>query len=200
VSQDWIDFVKQSRYYQEVADFYRGRTAERSGVPLIQHIDEGLTIIDRAGGSVGTMQAYCLHPLFQSDQVLASSGVALINKWHSTGFPSANVMMLVMEYRQQANAWLSDKVTLEEVRDWIPTPGPQPDPGYRPLIKGKPTPGPLGEVRMMLIGDKVQNRKDFMRYHFDTHPRSKELDHYFMLWLKALGVSREQYNRLVEGL
>lgn len=55
---------------------------------------------------------------------------------------------------------------------------------------------PLFEVNDMLIADKVQNRKDFITYHRETHARSKELGQYFQLWLNALEITEETYQSL----
>ena len=52
----------------------------------------------------------------------------------------------------------------------------------------------------MLIADKVQNRKDFLKYHYGTHKKSVELDIYFKNWLRALNVTEADYNFLIEGL
>ena len=38
----------------------------------------------------------------------------------------------------------------------------------------------------MLLADKLQNRKDFRLYHLGKHERTKELDHYFDLWIDYL--------------
>ena len=62
------------------------------------------------------------------------------------------------------------------------------------------TPGPLKEVRQMLIADKVQNYADFLTYHAHTHSRSKELDFYFKHWLAQLDVSRDLYSLLVDRM
>lgn len=53
--------------YGLVADWYGESTAKRSGVPLINHIHEGLTILDTIGADVVTQSAFCLHPLLQHD-------------------------------------------------------------------------------------------------------------------------------------
>jgi hypothetical protein len=52
----------------------------------------------------------------------------------------------------------------------------------------------------MLIADKVQNRKDFERYHRDTHPRARDLDHYFRNWLIALRVTETRYHELARRI
>ena len=52
---------------------------------------------------------------------------------------------------------------------------------------------PLKEVNEMLIADKIQNYKDFLIYHKDTHPRAKELDEYFNNWLKKLNINDFDY-------
>ena len=57
---------------------------------------------------------------------------------------------------------------------------------------------PIKEVNDMLIADKVQNRKDFLIYHYGTHPKSQDLDKYFKNWLEALNISEEKYNQIVD--
>ena len=49
----------------------------------------------------------------------------------------------------------------------------------------------------MLIADKVQNRKDFLKFHQDAPPPGIALlDMYFEMWLAALGISEEMYQKL----
>lgn len=149
-----------------VEDYYGERCAKRSGVPLINHIYEGIEILKIYNASDYAIRAYCLHPLFQNDKDLAknSSRLHLIDPY---------VAMLVMEYRNKANAWLSDKVSIVN---------------GTPVYEGEPSPGPLPEVRLMLIADKLQNAKDFVKYHYGKHPRSEELRLYFIQWFKALEI------------
>lgn len=172
-----------------VRRFYGDRKAERSGVPLINHIHEGLDILSAIKANEASARAFCLHPIFQADADLAvNAGMVLtecLDPW---------VMTLVMEYRNQANAWLSDKVVNHSTYSWS---GPEPRlvvEDYR--LVGRPTPGPLPEIREMLTADKVQNYKDFRTYHQATHPRSKELEVYFETWLRELRVTPEQFEAL----
>jgi len=58
----------------------------------------------------------------------------------------------------------------------------------------------LFEVNEMLIADKVQNKKDFMKYHFGKHDRSNELFRYFNKWLDALTVDNLSYQILCERI
>jgi len=44
------------------------------------------------------------------------------------------------------------------------------------------------EVKYMLLADKLQNYKDFKRYHKGEHLRTEELDSYFNKWLDYLDV------------
>jgi hypothetical protein len=46
----------------------------------------------------------------------------------------------------------------------------------------------------------VQNRKDFIRHHRDTHMRSAELDLYFDQWLLALDVDQAEYDKLCAAI
>jgi hypothetical protein len=168
------------RELQTIEEFYGYKRARRSGVLLINHIHEGLVVLNEIGASEDAEKAFCLHPIFQADADLAVVGdrirVERVKPW---------VMVLVMEYRLQANAWLSDKVSLL---------------GRDVVCIGKPSCGPLPEVRDMLIADKVQNYKDFLTYHAGTHARSRELDHYFRFWLQALGISIADFGVLCKKI
>lgn len=158
--------------YNAVKEFYGDRKAERSGVPLIQHIQEGLTVMECELASVAARKAYCLHPLFQNDAELTTVGLNYcLSQFEGSITPA--VILMVMEYRARANAWLSDKVGLYDGEI---------------ILQGKPDYGPMEAVRLMLIADKVQNYKDFMLYHYGTHARSAELKRYFEAWFVALRV------------
>jgi len=154
-----------SSAYQAIKEFYGDRTAKRSGVPLINHIDEGLIILKRYDADQDTLDAYCLHPLTQADGELVV--------FDPSPF-SPRAVMLAMEYRHTANAYLASNT--------MPAGG----------IKRSP----LVEVDLMLIADKVQNRKDFLIHH-QAHPNFARLDEYFKEWLAALNVSESDYQELL---
>lgn len=64
--------MKNDKYYQMIEKFYEGKTAKRSGIAYINHINEGMILCDYLGYSLFVKQAFCLHPLFQSDKELAA--------------------------------------------------------------------------------------------------------------------------------
>lgn len=162
------------REYDAIAKLYGERTTKRSGVPLMFHIDEGLFLLDLLGASELAKRAYCLHPLVQADADLAASFARI---GELTDDP--RVLVLVMEYRNIANATLST----------------------RPIASAAEIPlSPLADVNVMLVADKVQNYKDFILYHRATHPRSDALDRYFHRWLERLGVSPTQREELFAAL
>lgn len=164
---------RQDPHYRAIATFYGDRSAARSGVALIRHIEEGLAILERIGAPLRAMQAYCLHPLVQDDEDLRQSCVAdSILLRHQ---PDPGALMLAMEYRRVANAYLSRHCTGAD--DAIAL-------------------SPLAEVNQMLIADKVQNRKEFEIHHLTSHAQSARLTQYFANWLKALGVSEARYQQL----
>lgn len=168
--------MEMSPAWHAISNFYGSRRAQRSGVLLLNHIYEGLVVLDAIGSTQAAKDAFCLHPLFQADDDLVAN-------LPRAGEFSPHVMLLVMEYRARANEALSDRVIMLR--------------GSSPAWVGKPaTPGPLAEVRDMLIADKVQNYADFLKYHSDTHPRAKELDFYFKHWLQVLGVSLDRFATL----
>ncbi len=162
--------VAESVEYQAIAAWYGERVARRSGVRLIAHIDEGLAILDALAASLLARRAFCLHPLVQADADLAVHGGRLADL--ST---DVVVVMLAFEYRNIANATLSARAITSAAE--IPL-------------------SPLADVNMMLVADKVQNRKDFLAHHRGSHPRSDQLDRYFALWLERLEVSEERYREL----
>jgi len=88
--------------YRAISEFYGDRCAERSGVRLMNHIDEGLAILDFYKASDDAKAAFCLHPLCQSDEELSANVGA--GFWYSS---KARVIILAMEYRSVANEYLS---------------------------------------------------------------------------------------------
>jgi hypothetical protein len=167
--------MKDDLHYELIRRFYGERRARRSGVLLMNHIDEGLRILDALGASRVAKRAFCLHPLVQADEDLARAFEPGGFLRSSEGLDAAAVA-LALEYRSVANEYLSKREigAIAEIRM-----------------------SPLGDVAHMLVADKVQNRKDFERYHAATHPRSRELAGYFENWLRRLGIGEERYRELV---
>lgn len=161
-------------HLRAIRAFYGERRAERSRVLLMNHIEEGLTILDALDARIVAKQAYCLHPLVQMDDDLARA--------FTTGGSLDGVrvdplaLAIALEYRRCANAHLSRHApdTLQHV-----------------------SLAPFDDVKLMLIADKVQNRRDFRRHHADTHARAAELEAYFARWLAFLGVDERRYDELV---
>lgn len=155
----------QNPCYQAVKSFYGSKTAKRSKVPLINHIDEGLKIMAHRNVSHLAQAAYCLHPLVQSDDALsafvANSGDSPAWGLQASG-ASMRALALALEYRRVANSYLSKN-------------GP-----------GDLVTTPIRDVWEMLLADKVQNRKDFMMHHQGTHPRSTILAAYFDTWVHVI--------------
>ena len=164
VVRDWLE-------YQRIAEHYGTRTAKRSGVPLMRHIDQGLAILNAIGASEAAQRAFCLHPLLQADVDLAANAPRI---GELTSAPY--VIVLALEYRHIANATLSTRA-IASAND-IPL-------------------SPLAEVNQMLVADKIQNRSDFLQHHAETHPRAADLTRYFELWLERLGVTRKAYAELI---
>jgi hypothetical protein len=162
-----------SRAYMAVSSFYGDHQAERSGLHLMNHIDEGLDILTSREASEATKDAWCLHPLLQSDEHLQDT---LAAGGHLSG-QDPTAIVLAMEYRQRANAHLAK---------------------HAPKLR--PTWGPLDEVRQMLIADKMQNRKDFDLHLRGSVPNSDRLDAYFKEWFGSLGITEENYQAWVASV
>lgn len=181
--------------YKKIVQFYGDRRANRSGVLLIDHINQGIEILRRLGSDEVVMEAYAVHPIFQADDD---------PKVHFYQCDDLHplITLYAMEYRNTANAFLSYKIIREDpARVWDDDLKTYVRPTGPTILAKHPIKlSPLQPVNEMLIADKVQNRKDFLRYHAATHDRSLELDFYFRYWLDALGISEAKYQELTEGL
>lgn len=145
-----------------IEDHYGEDTAK------LNHIYEGLHILSRIGAGVDAMAAYCIHPLLQSDEDLARNAVRVsqvLAEWGAPAELSTYRILLATEYRSVAQEYLSHReiASVAEIRL-----------------------SPLAEVNQMLIADKVQNFSDFLIRHAQNHPRSSELQRYFLNWLERL--------------
>jgi hypothetical protein len=164
--------IKDSVEYGLISSHYGTNVAQRSRVPLMAHIDEGLIVLDCISAPYSAKQAFCLHPLLQEDADLKSYYRIVSQSC------DAYVVMLAMEYRSVANEFLSNKIDSEqEIRL-----------------------SPLFEVNAMLVADKVQNYKDFLKYHCGSHARSNELILYFNQWLTVLGVEHTTLQEFMEKI
>jgi hypothetical protein len=163
-----------NKHYAAISAFYGDKKAERSGVLLINHINEGLYLLDMVGSTIRAKEAFCIHPLLQDDSALQMA--VRKNSIFLAHMPDPDVVVLAMEYRNVANAYLSHHCVSEQ--DEI-------------------TLGCIAEVNDMLIADKVQNRKDFEIHHLGKHENSARLEVYFKNWLRKLEVSEVRYQELV---
>lgn len=148
--------------YKLISEYYGTQKTKRSGVLLINHIDEGIEILKTIGADQITIDAYCLHPILQSDEAFN-----LNYEMRFDNIPTASIILAV-EYRHVANSYLS-KDTIDKFIGFT---------NYR--------------IKQMLYADKVQNEKDFTLYHEGKHERSKELREYFNNWLNILLTKDEQ--------
>lgn len=178
---------------ERIREFYGDKTARRSGVPLINHITEGLVILDRLDADDYVKEAFCIHPLVQADDDLRDNFMNLLNGGGGSKLYlpiNSYVLALAMEYRNIANNFLSNQIETGP-GSW----------GAEETFSKKPLRlSPLPQVNLMLIADKVQNRKDYQLYHEGKHERSRELTYYFDLWLKRLGISETKYQELIKDL
>ena len=105
--------------YKLLRLFYGEAKAERSQVPLINHIEEGIIILKHLKAESVTIRAYCLHPLLQSDSAFLK---------HKACLPPQciDAAILAMEYRRVANSYLSHmavaslgNITCENIRQML---------------------------------------------------------------------------------
>jgi len=168
------------KHYNIISEVYGSRIAERSKIPYMNHVDEGIYILhNKLKVTDGdTVSAYMLHPIFQGDSDLATYGMKYVDQ-----IDNKRVIMLAMEYRNIANAYLSFRqdVTEENLFSSVAL-------------------SPIPEVNQMLVADKIQNYKDFVKAHKGTHPRSNELETYFLNWFKRLAVDMDFVTETINEL
>ncbi|CAN1212638.1 hypothetical protein TUMEXPCC7403_20700 [Tumidithrix helvetica PCC 7403] len=181
MGHDFLDSIADKPFYRLIQQKYKGKVAQRSGVSYMNHIQEGAYILQLIyGNNEDLIEAFCLHPIFQSDKLLSqlfsdsSSELSLI---------SPHAIILGMEYRRVAgNYTIKNKIK-----------------SFNSIEIG-----PLDKVHKMLVADKIQNKKDFMKYLYLKHDRpsyhkvSEHVIQYFDSWLNCLSVSQEMYKEIVE--
>ena len=183
MQHDFLKQISDKPFYTLIQQKYERKVAQRSGVSYMNHIVEGAFVLWQIYGfDEELIEAYCLHPIFQSDKLLSqlfaddSSELTVI---------SPRVIVLGMEYRRIANSYtIKNKVKNPEDIEI----------------------GPLEQVHKMLVADKIQNKKDFMKYMYLKHERpayqkvSERSVQYFDSWLARLAISQETYENVVKQI
>lgn len=168
------------RHLEIIFDFYGNRTAERSGLPLTNHIVEGLKILNLLlppdDDTTVAHCAWCIHPIIQGDaefhKEMRSRRLANADPW---------AIMLATEYRNFANSYLSThrKPQMKYLQRRIRA---------------------TRFMRELLIADKIQNKKDFYAQPKGTYENQYTLIYYFEVWLSNyLWLSHAEIE-LYEGL
>jgi hypothetical protein len=180
MKHDFLNQIEDKPFYKLIQQKYQGKVAQRSGVSYMNHIIEGAFILQQIYGTdEELLEAYCLHPIFQSDKLLSQ---LLAGDSTDLARISPRVIVLGMEYRRVANSYtINNKVRKPENIEI----------------------GALDKVHKMLVADKIQNKKDFMKYMYLQHDCSacqKVSEHsvqYFDSWLARLSISQKMYEEVV---
>lgn len=161
--------------YEAVQQFYGKGRAKRSNVLLMNHIDEGIDMLRSMGASELAIDAFCLHPIIQPQEIFKSN-------WKILARDEAinqEALKLARDYRDAANIYLcrpgTDSWTIEDLRFHV---------GFL-----------SHDLVHMLFADKIQNEKDFEIHHKNKHVRSKQLTKYFALWLDYLEELDEEHRK-----
>lgn len=146
--------------YKLIKEFYKDKKAKRSQLPYMNHIEEGLLVLNHLKVNLETKRAWCLHPVLQMDEDLLSN--------YKKKYIDPTILLLAMEYRNIANQYLSfrDIRNIEEINL-----------------------SPIKEVNDMLIADKIQNFKDFILYNYVDNSKADRLHEYFLNWFRRLEIN-----------
>lgn len=165
--------------YSLISSVYGDRKTSRfPHIRLMDHINQGLDILDKIDASVLAKCAFCIHPLLQDD--------ATCNKTTQSGLLkniNSDVIITAMNYRAVANEYINVHNQTGKYRT-------NPD-----FVWIKDQLDTFPDVRAMLIADKVQNKKDFICYRTDLEHRDY-LVSYFNKWIDLLGLTSQQYIEL----
>ena len=165
--------------YDMIRDFYEGKVAGRSGLPYMNHINEGLFLLAQRNVFLIAKKAWCLHPLIQGHSEFEINHPTFF-EWGMRGGEHAAAAMIALEYRNVANQYTS----LDELKH------------YKDVYLS-----PVMSVNAMLSADKVQNYKDAIDHVIPREPSSSErLHNYFQSWLDALGISQRSFDLQCEAL
>jgi hypothetical protein len=113
MEHDFLCQILDKPFYRLIQQKYKGKIAQRSGVSYMNHILEGTFILWQIFGfDEELLEAYCLHPIFQSDKFLSQ----LFADDHSElSIISQLIVVLGMEYRRVANSYtIKNKVKKPE--------------------------------------------------------------------------------------
>ena len=61
-----LDVIKSLKGYTLISNFYGDKTTKRSGVKLMNQIDEGIEILLQLDACIDTIEAYCVCLLYTS--------------------------------------------------------------------------------------------------------------------------------------
>ena len=170
------------KYYHIIESYYKDKKTSK-GVPYINHIDEGIEILKDLKADPITIQSYILHPFIQCVNLKGADGKIILTKKKMKKYldiysinPAVTGNLFL--YRKFANAYLcrpeTDNLSLIDIKKRL----------YG--LERYPN------IIDMLITDKLQNFKDFMKYRQD-HPRYDQLFRYFNMWLYILRTYPSSY-------
>ena len=161
-----LDGVEKTIEYELVTKFYAGKVAARSRVYKIHHVTEGVYVLNGLGASLAAKRAFCLHPMLQDDEELEANFYSIVVNCDPTA------VALALEYRNIANQYLSNR-DIESISEIQLS--------------------PLHQANLMLVADKIQNRKDVELYNRGAIRNSDRLDVYFNNWLQRLDITPSDY-------
>lgn len=180
--------MKDSKEYSYISKVYGDKKAKRSGLPLMNHIDEGLDILNILNSSDEAKRAFCVHPIFQSENLIdyCNDYLGMISDEDFV------IGGLARKYSILANRFLctphTDNWDRAEILGQLVAAAS--DGGYTIST----------EISHMLLADKTQNYKDFMLYHYGHHERSQELFNYFHLWINVINPKKSVLDSLNDWL
>ena len=156
--------------YELIAAYYEGKVAARSGLPYMNHIDEGLMLLKAMGAPQEALPAFCLHPIAQNGDEAEQAYAQKSPVW-----------FYAERYALVANCYLPQNtppidLPRDERRTAITAHFSQ---EARHDLQDR-------VITAMLFADKLQNDKDARRMGYKSH-HTDQLEQYFKDWLWLIG-------------
>lgn len=172
--------VEDSNPYVTISKYLGDEVTWKSKKFKMDHIDEGLAIMEIRNASKYAKSAFCLHPMMQDDCDLrkhrSGKGLSLPDS-----MVPMRVLINVMDFRSVANEYKLFSYPRKKIKS------------VYDIRKS-----PLKDVDEMLIADKVQDRKDFEVY--GVYGDEKDHAEYFKNWLERLDIKDVDYKKYKESL
>lgn len=173
--KDLLNVVRTTPEYKAILEHLKYRCDTLSGITHINHIDEGIQILEVICAPrylYNAAKAFCLHPMVSHDLSLVNNIVEVC----SSGFDTTAILY-AMEFRKTIASW----------------------PNHR--TEGEPSISPLIAINKMITADIIQHKSHFLRYSGvpeGSDPSTNSELRFYNDWLRTLAIDEEAFYTIIK--